>query len=425
MNKREYPVGGIGAHMVLAVMSLLYLINFMDRQVLSAVLEPMRIDLGLNDFQAGAVQTIFLLGIALFSFPVAYLADRWSRRKAVALMAVIWSVFTFLTGLGRSFLGVVIPRAIVGVGEAGFTAGGTAMVSASYPSRSRAAVLGVFSLFSGLGAVMGVVLGGVISKKFGGWQTPFFVFAVPGLILGVAAFFLRDYKTADEVDAAGKRLGFFSSAAALFRIPTLRWLYLGHVMHNVMAFSMLTWLSAYFMRSRGVAEDKAGMLLGIISLMAVVGAPLGGVLADLWQKKNPRGRMLWAAVADIAAALFIVVALFLNVAGVGFGLALIWCFFTMSALPALASITQDVVKPGLKSMAWGMAVFVMYILGGGWAPMLVGMISDSLGGGAEGLRIALMIMSGGGLVGGTLFFFGSRHYPADQEKVGDHTLEKE
>ena len=424
MKEKEYAVGGIGAHMVLVVMSLLYLINFMDRQVLSAVLEPMRIDLELNDFQAGAVQTIFLLGIALFSFPVAYLADRWSRRKAVALMAVIWSVFTYLTGLGRSFLGVVVPRAIVGVGEAGFTAGGTAMVSASYPSRSRAAVLGVFSLFSGLGAVLGVVLGGVLSKKYG-WQTPFFVFAVPGIILGVAAFFLRDYKTTDEVDAAGNRLGFFSSAAALFRIPTLRWLYLGHVMHNVMAFSLLTWLSAYFMRSRGVAEDKAGMLLGIISLMAVFGAPLGGLLADFWQKKSPRGRMLWAALADAAAALFIIVALLLNVAGVGFGLALVWCFFTMSALPALASITQDVVKAGLKSMAWGMAVFVMYVLGGGWAPMLVGMISDSLGGGAEGLRSALMIMSLGGFAGGALFFFGSRHYPADVEKVGDHALEKE
>ncbi len=424
MADKKFPTGGAGAHMVLLVMSLLYLINFMDRQVLSAVLEPMRIDLGLTDLQAGAIQTIFLLGIALFSFPVAYLADRWSRRKAVALMAIIWSVFTYLTGLGRSFIGVVLPRAIVGVGEAGFTAGGTAMVSASYPKKSRAAVLGVFSLFSGLGAVFGVILGGLLSKKYG-WQTPFFVFALPGIILGVAAFFLRDYKTADEVDAGGNRLGFFSSAAALFRIPTLRWLYLGHVMHNVMAFSLLTWLSAYFMRSRSIAEDKAGMLLGIISLMAVFGAPLGGILADFWQKKSPRGRMLWAAVADILAALFIIVGLQLNVAGVGFGLALVWCFFTMSALPALASITQDVVNPGLKSMAWGMAVFVMYVLGGGWAPMLVGGISDSLGGGEAGLRIALTIMSAGGLVGGALFFFGSRHYPADQEKVRDHTLEKE
>jgi MFS family permease len=425
MDRKDYSSGGMGAHMVLVVMSLLYLINFMDRQVLSAVLEPMRIDLGLNDFQAGAIQTVFLLGIALFSFPVAYLADRWSRRKAVALMAIIWSVFTFLTGLGRSFAGVVIPRAVVGVGEAGFTAGGTAMVSASYPSRSRAAVLGVFSLFSGLGAVLGVVLGGVLSKKYGGWQTPFFVFAVPGIILGVAAFFLRDYRTSNEVDAAGNRLGFFSSAAALFRIPTLRWLYLGHVMHNVMAFSMLTWLSAYFMRSRNVAEDKAGMLLGIISLMAVIGAPLGGILADFWQKKSPGGRMLWAAVADIVAAVFILAALYLNVTGAGFGLALVWCFFTMSALPALASVTQDVVRPGLKSMAWGMAVFVMYVLGGGWAPMLVGVISDSLGGGAQGLRTALMIMSVSGFVGGALFIVGSRRYPADRERIGDHTLEKE
>jgi MFS family permease len=174
-----------------------------------------------------------------------------------------------------------------------------------------------------------------------------------------------------------------------------------------------------------VAEDKAGMLLGIISLMAVIGAPLGGVLADFWQKKNPKGRMLWAALADTAAAAFIIVALFFDVNGVGFVLALVWCFFTMSALPALGSVTQDVVTPGLKSMSWGMAVFVMYLLGGGWAPMLVGVISDSLGGGAGGLKTALMIMSIGGFGGGILFLLGSRHYPADQEKVGDHTLHRD
>jgi len=86
---KEYKIGGWSAHYILIICSLLYMVNYMDRQVLSAVLEPMKIDLGLSDTQAGSLQTIFLLSIAFFSLPVAYLVDRWSRRKAVALMAIL------------------------------------------------------------------------------------------------------------------------------------------------------------------------------------------------------------------------------------------------------------------------------------------------------------------------------------------------
>ena len=443
---REFNTGGMSSHWILIVCSLLYLVNFMDRQVLSAVLEPMRLDLGLNDFQAGVIQTVFLISIALFSFPVAYLADRWSRRKAVALMAIVWSGFTYITGLGKSFIGVLIPRTFVGAGEASFTAVGTAMVSAAYPKESRARFLGIFSLFSGLGAVFGVVLGGkisayvaakyggtvlpwflggYISPEVGGWKSPFFVFAVPGILLAIAAFFLKDYKTVSDVDPSGRKMGFLSSSAALFKIPTLRWLYIGHVMHNVMAFSILTWLVAFFMRSREIGEDKAGMLMGIVSLMAVIGAPLGGILSDFWQKRNNRGRMYLPALADFLAAAAIIASLLLDVKGIGFAFALIWCALTMSALPSLGSVTQDVVSPGMKSMSWGMAVFVMYMLGGGWAPALVGFISDSLGGGTNGLKIALIIMSSCGFVGGVLFLFGSKKYPQDMEKVQDHILEEE
>ena len=191
---KEYPVGGMSAHSILIVLSLLWMINFMDRQVMSAVLEPMRIDLGLSDTQAGALHTIFLLSISFFSLPIAFLIDRWSRRKAVAIMAVIWSVFTFVTGLGRSFAGVFAPRIIVGVGEAGFSAGGTAMITAAYPPESRARAMGIFNIFVPLGAALGYILGGYLSTHYGGWRTPFYIFAVPGVILGIASFFLKDYK---------------------------------------------------------------------------------------------------------------------------------------------------------------------------------------------------------------------------------------
>jgi len=422
---REFKTGGIHAHFILITCSLLYMINYMDRQVFAVVLEPMKKDLGLTDTQAGIIQTAFLLCIAVFSVPVAYLVDRWSRRKSIALMALIWSAFTYLTGLGRSFLGVLIPRTIVGVGEAGFSAGGTAMISAAYSQAGRSRVMGVFNAFIPLGAAIGTILGGMISARFGGWRTPFYVFAVPGVVLGILALFLRDYKTVEEVDASGKRVGFFSSALALFKIPTLKWVYIGYAMQNITAFSFLVWTPAFLMRAHGIPEDKAGLQVGIISLMAIIGAPLGGVIADLWQKKNPRGRILLPALAVFLAAAFFAVSVLFHFKGIGFGVGILFGVVLMMGLPALSAITQDVVTPGLKGVSWGMCVFCMYVLGGGWAPVAVGALSDGLGGGVFGLEVSLLIASVGGVLACLCFWMASKHYKQDLEKVKGAVLEAE
>jgi MFS family permease len=421
---KEYPVGGMSAHSILIVLSLLWMINFMDRQVMSAVLEPMRIDLGLSDTQAGALHTIFLLSISLFSLPIAFLIDRWSRRKAVAIMAVIWSIFTFVTGLGRSFAGVFAPRIIVGVGEAGFSAGGTAMITAAYPPESRARAMGIFNIFVPLGAALGYILGGYLSANYGGWRTPFYIFAVPGVILGIASFFLKDYRTVSAPDS-GKRPGFLSTLVSLWKIPTLKWLYIGHAMHNIMAVSILVWLPTFLMRTHNITEAKAGMTVGIISLMAIIGSPLGGFLADLWQKTNSRGRMLVPVVGDLIAAALLVPALMMDASGVGLILMFAFGIFLMLGLPSIHTITQDVVTPGMKGMSWGMIILVIYLLGGGWAPAVIGLISDSLGGGAYGVKMALFIAPAAGLIAGILFLIGSRHYAADVKKVKHEIIEEE
>jgi predicted MFS family arabinose efflux permease len=284
-DKDGFPVGGKHAHFILITCSLLYMINCIDRQVLSVVMEPMKAELGLSDALLGTLQTVFLLSIAFLAYPISFVMDRWSRKKAISLMALIWSIFTFVTGLGRSFLGVLIPRTLVAAGEAGFSAGGTALIGAAYPHHTRARALGIFNATIPLGMGIGVILGGVISAKYG-WRAPFFIFAVPGIVLGIVALFMKDYKTTEDLDETGKRKGFFTSAISLFQIPTLRWTYLGNAMQNITAYSFLTWAPAFVMRAQGVGEDKAGLLIGILSLMAIVGAPLGGVIADLWQNFN-------------------------------------------------------------------------------------------------------------------------------------------
>ena len=419
-----YKIGGWRAHYTLIICSLLYMVNYMDRQVLAAVLEPMRLDLGLTDTQVGLLQTVFLLSIAFFSLPVAFLIDRWSRRKAIAVMAIFWSVFTYVTGLARGFAGVLVARMLVGIGEAGFSSGGTALLSAAYSPASRGKVMGVFNLVIPVGIAIGFFLGGSLSAQFG-WRSAFFVFAIPGIILGILAWFMKDYKTVTPVDVTGKQTGFLKTTSMLFKISTLKYLYIGFGIRNIMNFSVLTWMSAYLMRAQGIPVNVAGKLSAIIFLMAIFGAVIGGWLSDTWQKKNRRARMLLPAIADSLAAVVLIVATTMNLQGTGYIVMCFWGVMVMIGTPALNAVTQDVVSTAFKGTSFGMAVLCMYVFGGGWGPILVGKISDMLGGGAYGLQQAFYVVAIAGFVSTAIFLIGARSYEADMDKVKGDSLEAE
>ena len=417
----EYKVGGWSAHYILIICTLLYVINYVDRQVFSVVLQPMKIELGLSDAQCGLAQTIFILGMALFSFPVAFMIDRWSRSKTIGIMAMLWSIFTFLTGFAKSFTTLIIPRSLVGLGESGFTAGGVAMVSAAYPQEKRSRVLGIFNIGIPLGAAIGMIAGGAISAA-SGWRMSFFVFAIPGIILGVLAFFMRDYKTAGGAGQVKSNVNFGKSIVQLLRIRSLRWYYLGYGVLNFMAVGALVWMPALTMRLMGISEAQAGLIVGGWGLMAIIAAPLGGYLADLWQKKTGRGRLLLPATATVLAAILLIIIVLIKLGPVGIVLGFAYGFFAVIGAPALNSISQDVVPSAHKGLSMGLAVFSSYMLGGAWGPLAVGAISDALGGGAEGLMTALLITTIAGFLGAGCLFIASRTYPADMEKVKLETL---
>lgn len=421
---REFAVSRSGAWYILIVCSLLYAVNYMDRQVLAINTEYIKSDLQLSDSLIGVIQTIFFMGMAAFSFPTAYLVDRYSRKKMISIMALLWSLFTFLTGLGKSFLSILIPRTFVGIGEAGFTSGGTPLIAAAFPKESRGMAMGVFNLAIPVGSGLGMVLGGAIAKSFG-WRSSFYIFAVPGVILGVLALLMKDYKTVRHIDESGRRISFMRSAVSLFRIPTLKWIYIGYAMQNLMAFSFLTWGPAYVMRSLNVDAKRAGILVGVVALMAIVGSILGGVAADAWQRRNKRGRMLTAVLGLAAATLFFVFTLCFDLAGAGYIFCALFGVFMTVPLPGIAAITQDVAPPSLKGVSWGMNAFCCYVLGGGWAPLLVGLVSDRLGGGVYGLKVGLFIAGLGGLAGALCYWIGSGHYPSDLERVESMVVEAE
>ena len=420
-ESKEYKTGKGASLYIIIICTLLYMVNYMDRQVVAAVVEPMKAALNLNDGDIGVLGTVFLLSIALFSFPVAYLVDRWSRRKAVGIMALLWSAFTFLTGKATSYWTLLVPRSLVGVGEAGFSSGGTAMVGAAYSSKARGAAMGVFNMSIPLGVALGSVLGGTIAKA-SGWQAPFLVFAIPGIILGILAFFMKDYKTVQHTHESGAKVTFLQSLKKLFQIPSLVWVLVGYGLANIMAMSFLFWTPAFIGRAWGVDVAAANAVMVPIVLAAIVGSPIGGILADVWFKKNPRGRLYIPAITIILSAFCMAGALYFQMKGIGMALIIAYGVLNVMALPCLSAISQDVAPAAQKGLVWGLMVFCMYVFGGGWSPYMVGAISDSLGQGAQALGTALTIASIGGVLGGICYFMAARPYPADMERVRHEQL---
>ena len=424
ITKSEFNLSAGQRNSILIVCFLLYMINFMDKQVMSVVLEPMKQDLGLTDTEAGMLQTVFFLGMAFFGIPVAFLVDRWSRRKALASMAIVWSIFTYLTGLGKGFISIAIARFFVGVGEAAYPAAGTAMLSAAYPQQMRGRILGIFNIAIPIGASLGMILGGVIVAKTGSWRSPFFIFAIPGIILGIIAFFLKDYQTVKETDQSGKQVGFIKSFQTILKIPTAVWFALGYSFYLTMNFVMLVWGPAFYMRSHNIAIDKAAMIMGSFALLGIIGAPAGGILADVWQKKNPKGRVFTPLVACLLSTVFLVGAIVFEFKGIGYLFGVGFGISAVLGVPGVNAVSQDIAPPAVKGITWGIIGTCAMIVSS-LAPSLIGIISDAQGGGAEGLKFGMLILCLSGVLGAFMFWKASKHYPADMEKVKNLTIEAE
>ncbi|MEO7917724.1 MAG: MFS transporter, partial [Dokdonella sp.] len=336
-------------------------------------------------------------------------------------MAIGWSAFTLVTGVAGGLTALLFARFGVGSFEAGFAPGGTALVSASYPEEKRAQKLGIFNMFITIGVIIGVIGGGYLSAHHGGWRTPFYVFGIPGIVLGIMAFFMQDYRLTKSDGSDFVHDSLASNLKQLWKIPTLRWMYLGLGMYAVLQISVGTWFPALLMRAYPIKEDVAGLVMGVVTIIGLAGPILGGILADRWQKKHPAGRMRLAAVSIVVASVFVFLVL-LAALDVENKALMIFCAIMMPlhsvavgmALPAIAATSQDVVPPKLRGLSWGSAMLALYLLGGAWGPVLVGMLSDAMGGGYQGLALGLALAGVFGFIAGGLWFRSERHVENDK-----------
>lgn len=419
------PVTKAAAVFTLVVVTLLYIINYMDRMVLSATLPLIKADFKLTDTQCGWLGTIYFVIVAVLTLPASILCDRWSRKKLISIMALLWSAATFLTGMGTTFMHLFNARGGVGVGEAGFAPGGIAYVSGSFRESVRAKVLGVFNLGQPLGSILGIVIAGVVAKAdiFGfGWRGPFYLFAIPGVILGILVLFTKDYPTVSiRYGGEGRKLSVWQGLKTVLKTPTLLFTYFGVGAMSFIGGAVGHWLPTYFMRSRGVDVARASLMMGGIIFFAVIGPVLGGILADRWRKKRGNARPLTAAIIALLCGIFLYAGFLIDIAGIQ---SISYVVFVLVGILMFAytapaySVSQDLVPEGMRSISMGILVLITYGTLAAYAPVVVGWLSDFFGTpGNPDLTAAFMFVPPVGFLGAFLFYLASRFHDRDMKKL--------
>ena len=418
----------------LVLLVVVYVLNNVDRQIVNILAEPIRKDLGLRDSQIGMMTGLsFALLYATLGVPIARLAERGSRPLIIAGSIVVWSGFTALCGVTRTFPQLVLARIGVGIGEAGSAPASLSLISDTVPRERRASALGWYSMGTPIGGLLGMAIGGLVAD-IGGWRMAFFVAAAPGVLIGaLAALTLKDRRSAfrPSPEVGESTPSFFAASRELLGCRSYAYFLAGGVLQALLGYGTLSFLGSFFFRNHGavIARTAAmlglhsagfvGLSLGLISGVAgILGSYIGGRMADRHMKSNPRGLATQMAVLNLIAAPLYIMAMLVGSAP----LALVLLFFhslcnTMTFAPFF-TVLQSVVRPHSRATAAALFLLMSNLLGLGLGPLLVGLLSDYLAigaglGAAEGLRWALVTAALVGILVATLYWRARKHVVRD------------
>ncbi len=367
------------AYYALAVLFVINALNFFDRQIIGAVGEPIRVEFGLSDSSLGALNTAFTLLYAFIGLPLGKLADKFSRKKILAIGVFVWSLMTAASGLSRNFWQIFVMRLGVGVGEATCAPAAGSLIGDLFPSEKRGKAMSFFMLGLPVGLALSFAVSGAVAKNYG-WRAAFFVAGLPGLLCVFAVFFIKEPQrgAVEAIDVGGrKREG--SAIILILKSPTMIWLILSGALHNFNMYALGGFLTPYLMRHHGLDIAQAGYVATIIyGLLTAPGLLLGGFVGDWAKKKRPDGALLLAAFAILLSIPFYFFSIgipageYIKFAAlIGASVALMYFYYSI----VYATIT-DVTEPGSRGTAMAVYFLAMYLLGASLGPYIIGLISD-------------------------------------------------
>lgn len=412
---------GVGyRNFVLTMLTLVYVFNFVDRQLLVILQESIKKELKLSDTQLGMLSGFtFAIFYVTMGIPIARLADKGNRRNIVTASLSLWSLMTACSGWARNFIQLLLARIGVGVGEAGGSPPAHAMISDYFPAEKRSTALSIYSAGIYIGVLIGFVMGGYLNQRLG-WRTAFFAVGIPGLI-----FSLLFYATVKEPRRGATDVATAAAVAShplpvvlrrLYSSKTFVYLAMATALHVFCIYGLLNWAPSFLSRLHAMKNTEIGALLGpIYGFGGAIGSFAGGALTDHFGKRDKRSYLRIPAYAILLSIGFTAGYLFLPNA-----LLSVVCLGCCSALqsaylgPSL-SVAHRLVPASMRAMTSAVLFFVLNLVGLGFGPLAVGIISDWLHPwlGAESLRWALSIILLVSVGSALLFFSTARKLEAE------------
>ncbi|GAB3955349.1 MFS transporter [Spirosoma harenae] len=392
-------VSSLYRNYVLVMLTLVYVFNFVDRQLLVILQESIKKELHLSDTQLGLLSGFtFALFYVTLGIPIARLADKTNRRNIVAASLALWSIMTACSGLVRNFVQLLLARIGVGVGEAGGSPPAHAMLSDYFPPEKRATALSIYSTGIYFGILVGFLMGGYLNQHLG-WRTAFFAVGIPGVIFSVLFYALvkeprrgaTDTNPTLTVESPSLR----DVLKRLYATKTFVYLALATGLHVFCLYGVNNWAPSFLARLHGMKNAEIGALLGpIFGIGGAIGSYAGGALTDHFGKIDKRRYLRIPAYAIIISIPCITGALFLE--NTTYSLVCLGLTASLQSLylgPSIA-VSHSLVPSSMRSLTSAILFFVLNLVGLGFGPLTVGIISDRLAPtlGNESLRWAMSIV---------------------------------
>ena len=382
--------------LTLVLLTLTYFFSYMDRQILSILLEPIRADLKLSDTQLGLLSGLaFAIFYATLGIPVARLADRGNRRNIVAISLAVWSFFTAVCGLAQNFVQLLLARIGVGVGEAGSSPPSHSMIADLYPPDRRAGAMAIYTSGVVLGGGFGTMIGGYLAYEYG-WRVAIMAIGLPGIALAVIVrlFVVEPPRGMSEPERprSTEQPPLMDGFRTIWAEPAARHLVAAVTLTSLIGYALAAFGPAFYMRSFGLDVRSVGLILGpLVAIVGTFSGVVGGIIADRWARKRGLHVQAWLVAILKTIALPFLIAMYLAPSvWIAIPVYAVSVLFASSYLGPTFALLQGLAPIRLRAMWAAITLLVINLVGLGLGPTAIGAISDALRPtfGEESLRYA-------------------------------------
>lgn len=391
---QEVAIGGRGY--VLLILTLVYVVNYLDRQILGILLPYIQKEFVLNDFEGGLLSgTVFAVIYATLGVPLATLADRWSRRNIIVASLATFSLMTVLSGYVTQFWQLILTRFCTGIGEAGTGPSINSMIADLYPPHKRAGALAFYSAGLNVGLLFGFFGGGWMLEHFG-WRSAFIASGAPGLLLVFLMLFtVREPMRGgvDNLSDTAPAPTLLATIRHLISVPSFKWMAIGCGMSAFGGYAGLAFIPKFLIVSHHMTPVQIGVALSLLTgVFGGIGTYLAGYFADRFGKRDVKWYMYVPILATFIGLPFTPVFYLAPSTAVALAAACVPVTVSASYLGSSYAMAQGMVPLRMRAQTIGLLLFILNMIALGLGPATVGFISDHLRPylGDDSLRYALM-----------------------------------